>query len=121
MVKEIKAMGQCWAWADGRIEFGVEHPKGTLLLMCGDVQQMKVLIEKTAYPTYPASPDMADTWGVPGVADATGQKAAYMITQQYLLQVSKYKGLDKVIFLINPASSRAVRRETAQALNKEQH
>ena len=115
------AVGCCWVWPRGRLEFGVECPDGALLIMHGAVRAIKELVEATARIAYPSDVDMADVWLVPGMPEAVGQLAAYEALQRWLVKVKAQADTHKIVFSINTASNRAVRRGTAQKLYAEMH
>lgn len=121
MDNNIKATGQCWVWANGRIEFGVELPDGALPIMQGDVQQMKDLVEATARLAYPSDGDVADVWLVPGLPEAQSQNEAYEALQRWLLWISTHSDTNRIVFSVNKAANRNVRRATARKINGERH
>lgn len=125
MVKEIKATGVCWVWAGGRIEFGSVCPDGALPMMSGDVKQMKELVEATARLAYPSATEQADVWLVPGVPEAADQFEAYTALMKWLHWIATShkddKSCNKIVFTVNQASNRDVRRKTARELNSKAH
>lgn len=105
-------------WASGHVvvaERG-DLPPAALPLMAGEMDKLVMILDGNAEPL--VTPDGSRAWTVATVTAATTPAERYVAAMLWLAKVARLYSDSKVVFYVNKAANRDVRRATAKAINK---
>lgn len=102
-------------WASGHIFMAETLPPGALPLMAGELSKLEEILAGNADPLTTA--DGSRAWEVTSITAATTSAERYVATMLWLAKVARLYADTKVLFYVNKATNRDVRRATARVIN----
>lgn len=107
-----------YMWASGHVAIATEGdlPPAALPLMAGELDKLVMILDGNADPL--VTPDGSRAWAVATVTVATTSAERYVAAMLWLAKVARLYSDSKVVFYVNKAANRDVRRATAKAINK---
>jgi hypothetical protein len=118
MAEKKPSVPVAYMWASGHVAIATKGdlPPAALPLMAGELDKLKMILEGNAEPL--TTPDGSPAWSVETVMAATVPAERYVAAMLWLAKVARLYSDTKVVFYVNKATNRDVRRATAQVINK---
>lgn len=107
-----------YMWASGHVAIATKGalPPAALPIMTGEMDKLVMILDGNADPL--VTPDGSRAWTVATVTAATTPAERYVAAMLWLAKVARLYSDSKVVFYVNKAANRDVRRATAKAINK---
>lgn len=106
-------------WASGQMFLAETLPPGALPIMAGQREKLIMILEGNADKL--TTPDGSLMWEVTTVKAAESPAERYVAAMLWLAKVAKLYADTKVLFYVNKAGNRDVRRATAKVINNQLH
>lgn len=104
-------------WASGFITLKDPPPEGTYPLMMGSLEDLTMILDGNADPV--DMPILGENiWRIGAVEEADNPTQSYIAAMLWLARVSKQYSDTKVIFGVNNAANKDLKRATAKAIGK---
>jgi hypothetical protein len=118
MAEKKPSVPVAYMWASGHVAIAMKGdlPPAALPLMAGELDKLKMILEGNAAPL--ATPDGSPAWSVETVMATTAPAERYVAAMLWLAKVARLYSDTNVVFYVNKATNRDVRRATAQVINK---
>ena len=107
-------------WASGHIVIGETPPADILPLMTGPLGQIEMVLEGNTDEQLTTA-DGQKAWALNVVVNCTTPAERYVLVMVWLAKLAKLYADTKIIYHVNKAGNRDVRRATARAINNQLH
>lgn len=113
----MKEIPSAFMWASGQVQItsAATLPEGALPLMTGPDGKLEMILDGNAERLVTADGSMA--WAVETVVVATTSSERYVAAMLWLAKIAKLYPDERVVFHVNRAANRDVRRVTARVIN----